>query len=176
MNFFEHSLTLSVEIFSNTEVFVLFFFPLLHFFDFLHSNFIDSKEVIDIAIGVLSTFVVFGLKTLDELDMQFGAFFEAIVVEVPIVDDSEVNPSFFKFDNEILSVLLDSFLEVGKELGSIFAEVDVDPFRLRLQNSVFVNQYKSHNLYTLIILLYSNFIFIFFLLPFSPVFLHTEPN
>ena len=87
--------------------------------------------------------------------MQLCSLFKAIMFEVPVVDNSEMNFSFFEFDDEVFPRLLDSFFEIDEQLGSIFTEVDVYSFRFRLQNSVFVNQYKSHNLYTFIILIYS---------------------
>lgn len=84
------------------------------------------------------------LLLLNELDVEFRALLECVLIERPAGYDSQVVLASLELDYEVSPGLLHSLLQVLDELRGVLAEVNVDTLCLRLQDAVLVPQNEAH--------------------------------
>lgn len=83
-------------------------------------------------------FLIVDLLSLDQLDMQFRAFLESVIIQRPSRNNPEIILPSFELDNEIIFALLHPLLQILDQLCRIIAEIDINSLRFRLKNAVFV--------------------------------------
>ncbi len=76
--------------------------------------------------------------------MDFGALLETVVLKGPAWDDPESDFSALESDNKALGGLTDFLFQVLEQLSGIGGLLDINPLGFGLENTILVNEDKSH--------------------------------
>jgi hypothetical protein len=150
LDFFEHLLAFGVQVLSDIELSVLLLFFLFFLLDLLHIAglvFVQAQDVVQVAVvDVHLLALFFEVCPFDELDVDFGALLETVVLKGPAWDDAESDFSALESDNKALGGLTDFLFQVLEELSGIGGVLDIDPLGFGLKNTILVNENETHSI------------------------------
>lgn len=147
----EHPFALRIQIFPHIELLfgigVIFdlVLGLLFLSNLVHFVLLEAEDVVEISLVDIDGFVLFlRLDSLKKFYIDLHAFLDAVVRDGPPTHDSIVDFPDFNAHDEVFGTLPHPFLQVLQQLGSILAEVDVNPLCFGLQYTIFIYKYEPH--------------------------------